>query len=217
MKRYRLAVFDLDGTLADTSSGILACHKFANSVMGNPIREESTLDGIIGGSLLRTYMERFGYPEAKARQAVRIYRERYTAEGYKGSLLYPGMANCLVGLKEAGFLLGVATLKEETLAKKTLKLLGIDGYFDIICGVDQNDTLGKRDLLEKCMRALGVSRDETLLVGDSRHDAEGAQQAGIDFLGVSYGFGFKKNHPGMASDCSQIKLFLQMGMLRENA
>ena len=199
MKRYKLIIFDLDGTLADTSAGIIACHRYANAQMGSPIMDDRILDGIIGGPLLKTYIERFGYSPCQAKQAVGIYRDYYKKIGFSGCELYPGMDQCLRRLKADGYLLAVATLKEEKLAKQIFRKLGVEDHFDLIHGMDAQDTLSKSDLLEMCMDELHVQRSETILIGDSIHDANGAKEAKVGFLAVTYGFGFAKG-----TDCSQI-------------
>lgn len=70
-------------------------------------------------------------------------------------------------------------------------MFGIDVCFDAIYGVNPTDTLSKSDLLKMCMDELKANKMETILVGDSVHDAVGAKQARIDFHGVTYGFGFE--------------------------
>lgn len=210
MTKYKLIIFDLDGTIADTSSGILECHRFANAAMGRPVADGLMLDGIIGAPLLTTYLTNFGYPEHEAKKAVQIYRKHYEEEGFAKSKPYPGIEECLQHLKRSGYLLAVATLKAEWLAKRVLDMLGIRSFFDVVCGMDTQDTLSKMDLIVMCMSALGMGKDETILVGDTAYDAKGAQQAGIDFLGVTYGFGFKKDSPkinilNMVDNCTQLK------------
>ena len=100
MKKFKLIIFDLDGTIADTSRGIINCHKHANAMMGNKIEDEKMLASVIGGPLLNTYRTKFGYSEADARLAVDIYRERYATEGFKEAVLYPEMEKTLIALKE---------------------------------------------------------------------------------------------------------------------
>jgi len=212
MKKYKLVIFDLDGTLADTSEGIKESHKFTNIVMGKEILDESVLDNIIGGPLSKTYQEKFGYSENDTRKAIRIYRKYYAEIGYKKSELYSGMIDCLSSLRESNYLLAVATLKAENLAKKLLKYLRSDYFFDLIYGMDNYDTRTKKDLIEMCMDKLQIDRENTILIGDSKYDAEGAEQAGIDFIGVTYGFGFRKyeecSEPhavGMIDNCIQLQ------------
>lgn len=187
---YKLFIFDLDGTLADTSAGIYSCHIYANQQMGKPITDKSILDGIIGGPLLESYKVKFGYSDEDAKKAVSIYRKQYETVGIVGATLYNGMAETLAQLKSSGVFLAVATLKAERLAKPMLAHLGIAHFFDVIHGVDDNDICTKADLLKKCIAELGVSADETVLVGDSVHDMKGAEQTGIDFIAALYGFDF---------------------------
>lgn len=190
MKKYRLIIFDLDGTLADTSEGILECHKYANSVMGRPVPSDEELSGIIGDPLLKTYKERFRFADNDAKKAVEIYRNKYAETGIYGAKVYKHIPQTLAELKNMGMRLAVATLKAEPLAKKILNNLNIAKYFDVIHGVDLSDTLNKPDLIDLCINDINVSKDESALVGDSVHDAIGAKKSGIDFIAVRYGFGF---------------------------
>lgn len=222
MKRYKLILFDLDGTLADTSQGIIECHRYTNEVMGKPISDLKTLRSAIGGPLLHTYQTRFGYHAADAKRAVEIYREHYAEVGEQGSILYPGINACLDELNGHGYLLAVATLKEQRLARSILTALGIASYFNLIHGMDPHDTLTKKDLVELCMHELSVPAEYCILVGDSVHDAVGAEKAGIDFLGVTYGFGFSPQQEqkeiravAMVHNCAAIRDFF-MSAWREN-
>ncbi len=188
--KHKLIIFDLDGTLADTSDGILNCHRFANREMGKPVSDEQ-LSGIIGGPLLQNYREHFGYSEEDALKAVSIYRKRYSEIGFKEATLYEGMKQTLAQLKGRGYKLAVATLKAERFAIPILEGLGVAEYFDLIHGVDDSDTRTKASLIEMCINELSETKDSSVLVGDSHHDALGAQEAGIDFVAALYGFGFK--------------------------
>lgn len=186
----KLVVFDLDGTLADTSPGILECHRYANVCMGKQAPSAEQLDGIIGGALLDTYRSRFGFSETEAKKAVSIYREHYKQVGTHGTKLYNGMLQNLTTLRNKGYLLAVATLKEESLAKEILEYLGISVFFDTIHGMDKEDTRTKSSILEMCMSELGTLPENTLLVGDSIGDLHGAQKANVHFAACLYGFGF---------------------------
>ena len=196
--KYKLIVFDLDGTLADTSLGIINSHKYANAQMGRPVPDDETLAGIIGGPLLKTYQTKFAYSDSDAVEAVRIYRERYAEKGIDEVEIYEEIPYVLSELKARGYLLAVATLKAEKFAIPMLESLEVAKYFDIIHGVDDKDTRTKASLIELCMQELNVVPESTVLVGDSSHDAIGANAAGVDFIAATYGFGFKTD-----SDASQ--------------
>ena len=187
---HKLIIFDLDGTLADTSIGILNCHRFANNEMGRQVTDDD-LRGIIGGPLLQNYREHFGYSDNDAINAIAIYRKRYAEIGFKEALLYDGVKDTLSELKTRGYKLAVATLKAERFALPMLEQLGIAEFFDLIHGVDDNDTRTKASLIDMCITELSETKESSVLVGDSHHDAIGANTANIDFVAALYGFDFK--------------------------
>ena len=185
---YQLAIFDMDGTLADTSPGILNSHRHALQTMGHPVPGEEVLAGVIGGPLLQTYTDRFGFSEADARAAVAEYRSYYSLHGIHEATLYPGMAQALRTLRQHGVHVALATLKAERFAKSMLTDLGISEYFDAVFGMDEQDTRTKAQLIELCMASTGISRENSIMIGDSVHDLNGANACSIAFLGVTYGF-----------------------------
>lgn len=195
MQNYELIIFDLDGTLADTSEGIYNAHKYANVQMGRGEPSEAELCGIIGAPLLDSYIGRFGYERNEAQRAVRIYREWYGKYGVNQVKLYENIYKMLRILRHKKYRLAVATLKAENLAKNVLEYLGIAQFFELIRGVDENDTLSKCDLINLCIGELKGRKETSVLVGDSMHDLSGAKEAGIDFIAVRYGFG--SFEPGM--------------------
>ena len=180
----------MDGTLADTSPGILNSHRYAHKKMGRPQPSTNILRSVIGGPLLNTYISRFSFSETTAREALNHYRYYYAKKGFLEADLYPGMKETLIKLQAKGYCLGVATLKAERFVKTMLENLGIAEYFDVIYGMDEADTRTKAQLIKMCMQSMGVCTSETTMVGDSIHDLKGAEQVGVAFIGVSYGFGF---------------------------
>lgn len=188
--KYKLVIFDFDGTIADTSEGIMDSHRFALSQMGREEPTDEELHSLIGGNLLNIYISHFGFSEPDAREAVRIYRERYARVGIHKAQLYPGFKDVLVGLKKAGASIGIATLKAEVFANQMIKELGISEYFDCVCGMDSQDGLTKAGLVKKCVELSGNEIGDSVLVGDTEGDRKGAYGAGTDFVGVSYGFGY---------------------------
>ena len=191
----KLVLFDFDGTLADTSEGIINSHKYAHKMMGREIPSDEVLYSVIGGPLLQTYMNRFGFNENEAIEAVKYYREFYAKQGINEAKLYPGIKDLLITLKQNGIFAGVATLKAEKFAKIMSENLGIAEYFSVIHGIDANDKSSKADIIKRCLEDTGTNFSDALMVGDSIHDYNGAQEAGVDFAGVIYGFGFTgRNH-----------------------
>lgn len=191
--KSKLIIFDFDGTIADTSPGILDSHKFALASMGRSIPEESELLKVIGGQLLKTYIDVFEFDEQSAVKAVKIYRDRYANVGINLANPYDGFEDLITQLKNCGYYIGVATLKAERFAKEILAKFNMLDKFDVVCGMDENDSLTKADLIEKCIEFCKVDKSQAILVGDSNNDLKGAEAVGVQFIGVTYGFGFKKN------------------------
>ena len=189
----KLVLFDFDGTLADTSEGIINSHKYAHKMMGREIPSDEVLYSVIGGPLLQTYMNRFGFNENEAIEAVKYYREFYAKQGINEAKLYPGIKDLLITLKQNGIFAGVATLKAEKFAKIMSENLGVAEYFSVIHGIDANDKSSKSDIIKRCLADTGINCTDALMVGDSIHDYNGAVEAGVDFTGVTYGFGFANN------------------------
>ena len=188
---YKCVLFDMDGTLVNTYQGIFNSYQYAFHKMNLPFPGEKFVGKSIGAPLLSVFRETCGLTDEQAAEAVKFYREYYASKGKSEADVYDGISESLKALKDNGILLGVATLKRESFAVEILNELKLQDYFDIVCGIDENDHLTKADLINKCIWKLGVSDSETILVGDSEYDADGARLAGVDFLAVLYGFGFK--------------------------
>ena len=166
------------------------------------------LYGLIGGNLLDIYIKHFGFSETDAREAVKIYRQRYAKVGIHKAHLYPGFKDLLVALKKAGVNVGIATLKAEVFATLMVEELGVSEFFDCICGMDNHDGLTKVDLIRKCMNEIGCNLGETVLIGDTVGDCKGAESAGVEFIGITYGFGFSKEKPykfQCCDTCDELK------------
>lgn len=85
-------------------------------------------------------------------------------------------------------------------------------FFDIICGSNSSATFRKSDIIKKACLDLRIDERNNLLVGDSKSDAIAAMDTGVQFIGVTYGFGFKKidevkqyTHIGIASDIKMVQ------------
>lgn len=190
--RYELIIFDFDGTLADSSEGILDAHKYTIEKFGLAKLTNKELRNFIGGNLLKIYLNEFDLSTEVAKEAVSTYRKRYSKVGIKKAELYPGCTAMLKNLKEKGYKLAIATLKADSFVKRMVENMEISEYFDCVCGMTNNDNLTKAELIQMCMHNLKANPTKTVFVGDSLGDYEGAINAKVEFIGVTYGFGFKK-------------------------
>lgn len=188
---YKCIVFDMDGTLVDSYEGIFHSYEWTFEQLKLPFEGEVFVRRAIGASLPFVFQDLCGMDQAQSAEAIRHYRDYYSRQGKQQLKLYDGIDDTLHCLKKAGYLLGTATLKSEAFAKEILRSLSLLPYFDVVCGMDEKDHLTKSDLILKCMQVTSSDARETLLVGDSEFDAVGAKEAGVDFLAVTYGFGFQ--------------------------
>ncbi len=83
-----------------------------------------------------------------------------------------------------------------------VRLLGIDGYLDAVCGSrDDGSRKEKPDLIPYALTTLGVKADEAVMVGDTWFDTVGAVRCGVDFIGVLYGYGTQKAMRDAGATC----------------
>lgn len=189
----KLIIFDLDGTLLDTSEGIMHCYRKTGAILN---LQENVIENkkcVIGGPLKDGFQCLYKIDsENQLEKAIATYRSIYQSEGIKMFCTYQGIEELLKNLKENGYLLAVATLKAESYAKQMLESAGFAKYFDVIHGWDGTDRCTKAYIITKVIFTLNLISSEAILVGDSEYDAYGADAADVDFLGVSYGFGIRK-------------------------
>ena len=190
--KYDLVIFDFDGTIADTSEGIIDAHIFTLKSMNRVIPCNEDLQGLIGKSLLDIYLKVFDFSETEAKEAISIYRGRYSKIGIYKFNLYDEICDTIENLKKRDIKIGIASLKAESFIVEMLEDMHIHELFDYVCGIDENDYLNKTEILRKCLFLSGVDIERTIFVGDSKDDYIGASNAGVNFLGVTYGFGFNR-------------------------
>ena len=190
MKKYRAILFDLDGTLTYSHTGIHACFRYALEKMGEapPTREQ--LARCIGPSLMYSFQTFFGLSEEKARQATAFYRERYAVKGIWENEEILGAVEMLKKLKEAGYLLAMATSKPLYFASQISKKFGFAPYLDVEVGsgMDEKTLSTKSAVIGEAVRLLGVDCSECLMVGDRIHDAEGAKDNQMDCALLRVGY-----------------------------
>lgn len=195
---YSCVLFDLDGTLVDSYSGIYRAYRYAFEKMGLPFGGEAFVGRAIGAPLPYAFTRLCGLSPEKAAQAMGHYRQYYAKWGKHQAAVYPGVEQMLRRLRSAGGYLATATLKKEEFAREMLGELGLLPYVHAVFGADEHGRKGKADLIRLGCAAAGASPAETVLVGDSPFDAEGARAAGVACLAVTYGFGFSTVEEALA-------------------
>lgn len=184
-------IFDVDGTLLDGTEGIIKSVNHAISVMKLPKLTEEELISFVGPPVQNSAKNKFSLTDDEAQIFANIFRKKYAEDDVYLAKVYNGIYDLLEFLKQKNYKLGVATYKREDYAINLMRYFKFDAYFDSICGADNENKLTKFDILVKCKNSLSLNNNKIIMVGDSYHDAQAADELGIDFIGVTYGFGFK--------------------------
>lgn len=192
MSRYELAVFDLDGTLLDTGRGVLSAVRYTVKELGLEMPDEDTLKTFIGPPIQDSFARTYGFEGPVLQDIATVFRNFYSTKTLLEADLYEGISELFEAICERGIKPAVATYKREDYAVKLLKHFGFDKYTDIMYGGDHENKLKKQDIIEKCIVSAGISDiSKVVMIGDTVFDAVGAEKIGADFIGVSYGYGFK--------------------------
>lgn len=187
--KYKFLLFDLDGTLVDTTEGVLKSAQSALQHFGILVETENLMN-FFGPPLKYSFSTLYGLSESDAEKAIKIYTERYNSFGYIESQIFPEISEILTKAKEKGYILGVATSKPQDQAVEMLKYHSIIDHFDIISGATPDGMISqKHEVIIEALKQLKAleHKDKVLMIGDMRFDIIGAKKTGIDSLGIYTG------------------------------
>jgi len=184
--------FDLDGTLTASAPGIIKTLQYSMEQCGLEVPTMEELAFVVGPPLMDSFTGPLKMKQEKAVEVFQCYRQRYEAEGMFDSYVYHGVITLLNTLREKGKRLGVATSKSQDFAVKIIEHFGLMPYFDVIAGSD-NEKVGERNTKAKVLQygieQMGVTKEDTVLVGDRMYDINGAKEVGVPVIAVEYGYG----------------------------
>lgn len=179
-------LFDLDGTLTDSSEGVVKCSLHAFSFYGIKIPKEA--ESTLIGPPLRYSFKKYGIPENEIENALTRYRERYLTVGKFENHPYNNIEETLQKLVSAGHRLFVATCKPEETSVEILEYFGLAKYFEGICGATFDTSRDSKSAVIAYLKEK-YAPENMIMVGDTVFDVEGAKEMGIDTIGVAWGFG----------------------------
>lgn len=193
MKKYDIALFDLDGTLSESGEGILDCVRMIFKEMKRPLPDGEELKKFIGPPMYDSLC-RCGFKHEEALEGVEIYKRNFVKSGIYKNKVYDGMEAVLEKLKAQGIRLGVATTKYEPFAHKIINMLKLEDYFDFVGGATAGtERRTKAKVISYTLSNLGADeRTRCVMIGDTKYDSEGASLTGVDFIGCLYGYGTKE-------------------------
>lgn len=188
---FSAILFDLDGTLIDSSPSILA--SFRSALDRSGIVPAVPLDhGIIGPPLRQTLALLAGTQQAQVLDRLAAdFKDVYDAEGYKCTKMYDGVGALLETLTGAGIPLGIATNKRRIPTMKIIEHLGWEQYFISVATLDggAQPFANKAEMIASLLAEMGLKADSSLYIGDKLEDGEAASAQGMSFVAAGWGYG----------------------------
>jgi phosphoglycolate phosphatase len=186
-KRFDLLVFDWDGTLMDSAAHIAAALQAAFRDLALPVPSSAAARHVIGLGLQDAMMYlNPGLDPRRYEEVAERYRVHFLA-GDHGVKLFPAVAAGIPALNEVGYLMAVATGKSRRGLDRSLLATGLVPYFHASRCADEGFPKPHPEMLHVIMEMLGTVPDRTLMIGDTTHDLQMAQNAGVAAVAVGYG------------------------------
>lgn len=184
-----LVLFDVDGTLTDSASGILEALSHALNQLGLAQPDATTMRSFLGPPLAVTFAEYYGLDEESTERGIAHYRERYASTSLTGNAVFPGIPELLTELTANGVTLATATSKPTPTAQRILDHFKLTKHFSFIGGATMtSERILKADVIAHTIENL-PPHDTVVMVGDRHHDITAALAHGIEPIGVTWGYG----------------------------
>jgi len=183
----RLVLFDLDGTLVDSTPGIWASVRAAAAALGLPPPTPEQLRQMVGPPLQEGFALVLGVPADDVPRAVAAYRAHYSAGALLDVTVYDGIPSLLARLADDGATLAVTTSKPEPFAVRVLEHAGLRPFFASVHGATMDGAVRHKDQVVGLALAAHPDGERPVLVGDRAHDVLGAAAHGLPCIGAGWG------------------------------
>lgn len=194
---YDAVLFDFDGTFADTGEGMFESIQCAVKALGFEPLDAETLRRFVGPPVFESFRRELGIDAEKADFAVAEYRRAYAENGIFKFRVYDGIFDLLRELNENGIRIAIASAKPQKFLVRIVAHLGIEDLVDYISSpADDKADPSKTRLINEAVYALKVEKSRVLMVGDRHFDICGANGAGVDSVGVTFGYGSEEELRG---------------------
>lgn len=187
---------DVDGTLIDSFPGIRDSFLHALNEVRWPIPEEEVIARIPGPPMEQS-LTSLGMPAETVRQAFAAYMQHHASQGRANSRPYPQLREMLADWRERGYRLCTATSKGEGFARRSLSEYGMLEFFDFLGAAQEaGPRRTKAQVIAHVLDTMDLhdQRSEILMIGDRKHDIEGAAEFGIETAAVAWGYGTAAEH-----------------------
>ena len=187
-----VALLDLDGTLMDSASGIVASVRQAYAHVGVPAPTDAEMRSFAGPPITWSFTTH-GVPAEQLDAAVAAYGTHFSDVGVWDTRVFDGIPEALVALREAGVLLVVATAKPLRWAAPICEEVGLAPLLDHVVGAPDDESETKGDIIGRALawveRTVGDAGVRAAMLGDREHDVHGAAEHGLPCLGALWGYG----------------------------
>lgn len=185
-----VALFDFDGTLADTIPLIVESFHHTFEASGIPAFDEVVIRSWIGRPLVSVFAEYF---PGREDELIATYRTWNLAQHDTLIRRIDGIAELLESLAERGIVLGVVSSKKADTVRQGLRVVGLEGLIDVVAGMDETDRhKPEPDPLLFAATKLGVDPPNCVYVGDAGVDVLAARAAGMAAVAVAWGAGTRE-------------------------
>jgi HAD superfamily hydrolase (TIGR01509 family) len=199
----RLVIYDLDGTLIDSTEAIVETFNRVVEEHGEPSCPREAIEEMIGLPLTEMFRrvlpaEKHGGVQACWDRFIEIYAD----VGPRKTQILPGVPETLAHFKEAGYLQSIATTKRGDVASRLLRTLGLRDYFDLVLGI--NDVASPKpapDIINLTLERLNVKPQEAVFVEDTTIGLEVGVRAGVHTVGVTTGTHDRNRLATIHPDC----------------
>ncbi len=184
MSTPRLAIFDLDGTLVDSVDDLAASVNYALARAGLPQRGREEVRGFIGNGA-RPLIERSVAPHLdRVDQVLADWRAHYDAHLLDHTRPYPGIVELLAGARRT---LALQSNKPAAMTRRILEGLGLLSRFAVVIGGGEVPAKPDPAGISAILARVGAAPEDAVYIGDSVLDAATARNAGVAFVGVTWG------------------------------
>jgi phosphoglycolate phosphatase len=200
--RPLVLLFDLDGTLTDSRSGIVRCMKHALDTLGAPCPPDDVLASFIGPPIRGAFATLLATSDRSLiERAIALYREEYGERGLFENEIYTGVGQMLDQACELASAAFVATAKLKIYADRIVRRLGLERYFAGVYGPDLSGRLDdKADLLAHLLASENVSPERAVMIGDRAADVVSARANRVRSIGVLWGYGSESELKNAGAD-----------------
>ncbi|MFK5893538.1 MAG: HAD-IIIA family hydrolase, partial [Pseudomonadota bacterium] len=185
MKKYKLVIFDWDGTLMDSQQKIVSALQYVINDMKLDTKSNDELKNVIGLGLTEAIFHLYPqFSDTKNHQFADLYRAAFLSSRQPAPLLFNGVVEMIHQLESLGVMLAVATGKSRNGLQQSMQDSGLKHYFHASRCADETCSKPNPQMLEELLDEFSLSAKDALMIGDTEYDMEMANNIKMDAFAV---------------------------------